>query len=159
MAEINLIKESDFALLKECRLFKNLSADTLKIFCADALTVRYNIGEYIFKEKDISDSMYVILDGEIKISSIAHDKEVIFANLKKGDFFGEIAMLTKQMRLTDAISEKPAYLLMLTNENFEGIKSKHPDILADVYKEMLIIVCHRLKITDQKILIKTIFRG
>ncbi len=158
MNDFNKVSEADLSTIIECPLFKNFSENALKFFIEDSVIVYLNKGDYIFKEKDSSDSMYIILDGEIKIQSFANDKEIIFASLKKYAFFGEIAMLTKQKRLTDAIASTSAKLLVLTMANFDQLQINHPELLSNVYKEMLIIVCNRLKITDQKIIIKTIYK-
>ncbi|HON56134.1 MAG TPA: cyclic nucleotide-binding domain-containing protein [bacterium] len=159
MSEIRLLQKEDVKKLKNCVLFSNFSLENIGYFLEDALVLSYNEGEYIFREKEKSDSMYIIIEGKVKISNIAQDKEVIFTYLKNGDFFGEIAMLTKQQRTSDVSTVEPSELVMLTSENFEKMRIKYPDLLSDLYKQMLLIVCNRLKITDQKVLIKTIFRG
>ncbi|HPP88888.1 MAG TPA: cyclic nucleotide-binding domain-containing protein, partial [bacterium] len=128
MSEIRLLQNEDIKKLKNCVLFSNFSLENIGYFLEDALVLFYNEGEYVFREKEKSDAMYIIIEGKVKISNIAQDKEVIFTYLKSGDFFGEIAMLTKQQRTADVSSVEPSELVMLTSENFEKLRIKHPDL-------------------------------
>ncbi len=51
-------------------------------------------GEYLFDEKSIVDSLYVVLEGEIRISRLDGAEETPLATHHPGDFTGGLAVLT-----------------------------------------------------------------
>jgi len=59
-------------------------------------------GEVIFNENDYGREMYVIETGKVKIFRIRNDREIILATLKKGDFFGEMAVFSGLARSASA---------------------------------------------------------
>jgi len=61
-------------------------------------------GEVIFKENSASTDMYIIESGKVEISQRVSDRRTIMAVLGKGDFLGEMAMLTDVPRTLTAMS-------------------------------------------------------
>jgi signal transduction histidine kinase len=59
-------------------------------------------GDYLFREGDPPDGVYLVLEGEVEIVRTAGDREQIFACFQPGDFLGEVAVLDGQGRSTDA---------------------------------------------------------
>lgn len=59
-------------------------------------------GETIFKEGSYGDEMYVIKKGKVEIFRKRDDREVILANFKDRDFFGELAFLGNHPRSASA---------------------------------------------------------
>ena len=64
----------------------------------------YEDGEVIFKENSVSTDMYIIESGKVEISQRVSDRRTIMAVLGKGDFLGEMAMLTDVPRILTAMS-------------------------------------------------------
>ena len=73
-------------------------------------------GLTIFSEGAKGESMYVVLEGVIGITRLTfkHDKEkrVTLAKLKKGSVFGEISLLSNQIRTTGAITDSSLVIVM-----------------------------------------------
>ena len=53
----------------------------------------------IFSECQSGQDMFIIQDGQVKISKVVDGNEVVLAVLKKGDFFGEMALLENKATL------------------------------------------------------------
>lgn len=58
----------------------------------------YNDGEVIIKQGDSGNCMYVIQSGEVEVIRDNNGKEVRLAVRKEGDFFGEMALFSKEVR-------------------------------------------------------------
>lgn len=84
-------------LLKDIPLFRALNnrqlADILN--ASDNGVENYAAQEFIVREDQIADCMYVLLDGYLKITvrGVPPVREITIATLKPGDFFGEQALL------------------------------------------------------------------
>ena len=145
-------EESELTALENCQLFLGVDLAYLLDLISSSMVVSFGAGEAVFHENDESDSMFVILSGEIRISSRSKDGEVVLAVLKPCDFFGEIAMFTGVHRTTDAIAQTDSRLITLNTGHFNLLKRMVPDTLCDIYRNMLVTFCQRLKDTDQRVI-------
>jgi NADH dehydrogenase len=71
-------------------------------------------GEVIFNEGDSGDYLYIITEGEVEV----FNKEGHIANLKKGEFFGEMALLTQKRRSATVKAIAPTNVLALRKQDF-----------------------------------------
>ena len=79
-----------------------------------AETVRfYPKGTMVFSECQSGQDMFIIQDGQVKITKIVNGTEVILAVLKKGDFFGEMALLENKPRSASIIAFEDCYLMVV----------------------------------------------
>lgn len=84
-------------LLSKIPLFESLNRDELQgiIDSPDNGYEEYEMKQRIIREEEIGDCMYVLLDGtvEVSIKGDNSNREITIATLRKGDFFGEQALL------------------------------------------------------------------
>ena len=84
-------------LLSKIPIFASLSPDELQqiINSPDNGYEEYGMKQRIIREEEIGDCMYVVLDGtvEVSIRGGSSNRELTIATLRKGDFFGEQALL------------------------------------------------------------------
>lgn len=66
--------------------------------------IKYKKDEFIFREGDASDYIYIIESGKVKIFRIIKDKEKVYAILNPGEMFGEIGVLSKSERSANAFT-------------------------------------------------------
>jgi NADH:ubiquinone reductase (H+-translocating) len=80
----------------------------------------YSAGDDIFQEGDVGDFLYVVVDGKIAISKKdEHGESKILGTLKKGDFFGEIALLDEKRRMATATAQGDTHILALRKDEFD----------------------------------------
>lgn len=134
-------------MLKSLELYERMNL-------ADALVTKYfNIGERIFERGDTSDGMYFIEDGDISIRIYTSDDgEVEIKRLKRGDYFGELSLITNRPRAASAVVAKTCKLAFLDVETFERLLGPLREIMKrniDQYEATLIEVFGgKDKITD-----------
>ena len=93
------------ALLNKVAIFKDLDADELKQVADVCREARFVSGEYIFREGEQGNRLYLIVDGEVRISrDVPGSGEEALAVLKPGALFGEMAVFDRTERSTHAIS-------------------------------------------------------
>jgi CRP-like cAMP-binding protein len=80
--------------------------------------VKLNQGDIIFRRGDAGNTMYVVLDGKVQIFQEEGDKRFVQAQFGKGNFFGEMAIVSGQPRIATAIAAAPTVLLPVGKEAF-----------------------------------------
>ncbi len=84
----------------------------------------------IFGEGQKGAELYIIQKGQVKISKIVNNKEIILAILKAGDMFGEMALLEDKPRSASAISYENCELMVISRSNFKKMVTEQPQIVT-----------------------------
>src|ERR1700741_791830 len=93
------------ALLKTVSIFKDLDDEEIGQVADVCKEEKFNSGEYIFKEGEHGNRLYLIVEGEVRISrDVPGSGEEALAVLKPGALFGEMAVFDRSDRSTHAIS-------------------------------------------------------
>ena len=123
--------------LSRVSLFKRLEPGELETLAAEVDQVNFKAGETIFNESDKGDALYVVDSGSVRIWVLDEDvKPVTLAELKPGDFFGELAVLDRGARSTNATAIADTELHRLSSDDFQDFLMKHPDVAVDVICEI-----------------------
>jgi uncharacterized membrane protein len=118
-------------------LFKRLEPHELEHLAEDIDQVNYKAGETIFNEHDLGDGLYVVETGSVRIWVMDEDvSEVTLAELKPGDFFGELAVLDRGERSSSATALTDTHLHKLSSDAFQQFLIEHPDCAIDVICEI-----------------------
>ncbi len=136
-------------LLRGVYIFSEVSEKHLEEILSHCKEKNVNKHEVIVSENEKGDSMYLILDGEVKVSLVAEDgKEIILSTLRKGDFFGEMSLLDGEPRSANVIALTSSDLLELSRNDFlsEILSNKH--IAGAVLK----VLSRRLREANERIL-------
>ncbi len=134
-AEMNLSEEA--ASLSRVPLFKRLTPAELEVLAEEVDQVDYKAGDVIFSERDRGDALYVVETGTVRIWVMDEDvKEVTLAELKSGEFFGELAVLDRGARSTSATAMTDTHLHRLSSDDFQQFLMGHPDVAIDVICEI-----------------------
>src|SRR5436190_14270854 len=109
-------------------------------------TLDKGAGTPLFSAGDAGDAMYLIESGRVRISiNDADQKQIVLAELARGDFFGEMAIIDGKNRSADATIVEDARLAVLSRENFLGFIRSNPTVAV----EMLSATFSRLRHTDK----------
>ena len=135
-AELNKLSE-EAQSLAHVPLFKRLEPHELEHLAEDVDQVNYKAGETIFNEHDLGDGLYVVETGSVRIWVMDEDvSEVTLAELKPGDFFGELAVLDRGERSSSATAIVDTHLHKLSSDAFQEFLIEHPDAAVDVICEI-----------------------
>ncbi|MBI5235894.1 MAG: cyclic nucleotide-binding domain-containing protein [Deltaproteobacteria bacterium] len=99
-------------------------------------------GEYVFREGDAGDSIFIIAEGAAKVIGRAKDgNEVSLATLTEGAIFGEFGFFSNAKRTTDIKAVDSSTILELTKTDLDEIIKKHKrveEVLFKFYKERVV---------------------
>ncbi len=108
--------------------------------------VYYQNGEKIIEAGSRETRMFIILDGEVQISLSDKIERVTVASLKKGDFFGEISLFTKNPRSATATAVGGVKLAFIDNvDQLREFLVRNPVFAA----KMVHTLAQRLAKTDE----------
>ncbi len=131
--------------LRKVPLFDRLSPSAAELLCSLLAAKDFKPGTRLFNTGDVGDAMYIIEHGSVRITlTDADGQAVILAELRDGDFFGEMALVDGHPRSANATVVEETRMVVLTRENFLSfIQSDHQIMLA-----MLVAMATRLRRTD-----------
>jgi CRP/FNR family transcriptional regulator, cyclic AMP receptor protein len=142
----------DISVLKLLGFFRPFTEEELKVLAAKMIAADFKAQETIFRENQIGDdSMYVIIDGAIKITKKTKLEEKNLASLKNGDFFGEMSMLLPAPRSASAVTVMPCRLLQLLDRDYIAFKRDNPSIAVKLNEIFLKELIQRLREADKRL--------
>ncbi|MDX6559636.1 MAG: family transcriptional regulator, cyclic receptor protein [Blastocatellia bacterium] len=103
-------------------------------------------GTALFHAGDDGDAMYLIESGRVRIAvTDADKKELVLAELARGDFFGEMAIIDGKKRSADALIVEDARLAVLSRDNFLRFIDDNPKVALGMLSATFV----RLRTTDR----------
>ncbi len=138
------------------KLFQEQKLTNLEINFLAALSREKKLApqKVIFREGEVGDEMYVVLEGRVMISKyIPGAGEEALAFLERGDYFGEMALIDNQPRSADAKAhDSGAVVLAIPREVLNGILDIHRLSSLSLLKILCNLVATRLRELDDKII-------
>jgi CRP-like cAMP-binding protein len=101
----------------------------------------FDPGRVIFREGDAGEHMFIIQTGQVRISKTIGGHEHELAVLEKGDFFGEMAIVSRMARTATATAVHSVSLLAFDRQGFMGMIEKNAKIALNIIDKL----CRRLQ--------------
>ncbi|HEV7745259.1 MAG TPA: DUF1003 domain-containing protein [Pyrinomonadaceae bacterium] len=134
---VDIIPSDEADSLSRIPLFRRLTPEELEQLAAEVDQVKFDADETIFNEQDKGDALYVVEAGSVRIWVLDEDmKPVTLKELTSGEFFGELAVLDRGPRSTNATAIGETTLHRLSSDDFQAFLMKHPDVAIDVICEI-----------------------
>lgn len=90
-------------------------------------------GEPLFREGDAGQEMFYVASGAVSLAK----GERLLRVMNKGDYFGEMSMLTGAARTATATASAPdTRVVAISQDNFDTILRENPAIVRSILKEM-----------------------
>ena len=127
--------------LAEIPLFSELDQDVFIEVINKIKVKKYRDKNLIIKEGDKADAFYIISDGEVVVTKNIDDKDIELAILKKGSFFGEMAILGDAKRTASVEAKGDVELFVLSRDMLKELINKYDSIkktLTQFYQNRLL---------------------
>jgi hypothetical protein len=116
--------------LKQVPLFEDLTDERgeLELYrLAKLVQVQtYNRGEWLFQQGELSDRLYFILDGRVRLTHIDQEGRTHqVGDLTAGDSMGETGLLVGEFHDVTAVAVEDTRVLFLLHEDFEAVSAEH----------------------------------
>ncbi len=96
----------------------------------------YSDGKIIVRQGEVGDRMFVIQSGRVRVTRAVDGREVVLAELKEGDFFGEMAIIDREERSATVSAVGDVRLLSIDKKNFLRRIHDDPSLAYRVLQRM-----------------------
>lgn len=120
--------DRDIANLSRVDLFKGFGDEQLRLLGFGAETIRLPAGRVLFREGDDADSGFVLVSGTIGHHVARGDGDRPAGRVTAPAVLGEIALITRTVRVSTAIAETDCELLRLNRSQFRRILDEWPEL-------------------------------
>ena len=116
-------------VLRRAPLFEALDEDGTRELQQTMSQLRLHRGERLFDEGDGGDSLYVVLDGKMKLTRAAADgRENLLSVIGPGEMFGELSLFDPRPRTSSAVAVTDTRLAALAHDELRDWLTGRPDV-------------------------------
>ena len=135
--------------LKTTMLADGLIDDDLKMLAEIAKVKEYYKNGIIFRENDVEDSIYVLLQGKVAIERrIMPNQQAIHAhiqNVRRGQLFGEMGFIERRSRSATAVAKGHVRLIQFDIEELEHLIALHEMLGLRLFRTIAELLSRRLR--------------
>lgn len=114
--------------LRRVKIFASMTDQQLGRFAQLMQVEQAPAFKEIVKRGGPGDSMYAVLEGEVRARILVGGKETTLATFQAGDVFGEISLFDDGARSADVIANVDSSLLKIPAAKFDQLCTEHPDL-------------------------------
>ncbi len=111
--------------------------------------VNFKKGDFIFREGDKADVMYMIHKGKVQISKGIGTFDEKIRTLGEGEFIGEMAVINSMPRSANAMAVEDCVLIKMDRESFDKTVQKNHEFSVSVIQ----LLSDRLRETDEMLMV------
>ena len=124
-------------MLHQVYMFSELEPSDAHLLTERTHTRNYPANSILINEGDQTDSLYVILDGEVKVyASDESGKEVILNILGPGEYFGELALVDDSPRSASVMTLKPTKVMIISKQSFKQCLAENSELAFNLIRNL-----------------------
>jgi signal transduction histidine kinase len=131
-------------ILKSVTYFSDLPEALLREVCDESEQVELEPGEIIIEEGALSEEMYVLVEGELIVSTSQQGRDIELARINPGEIVGELALLDKAPRIASVAASKPSLVIKVPATSFDRLLDD-----PTVARRMFRTITARLRSTEE----------
>ena len=123
-------------ILRRIPLFSGIDPAKLKLLAFASERMEYDKDQNLFRQGEVGDAAYVIVNGIADIIVETEDGEVPVAEFKDNAFIGEISILCDVPRTATVRAQTKLEVLKIKKEHFLGLIRDFPELGIEVMREL-----------------------
>jgi hypothetical protein len=116
--------------LRRIKIFGDMDDRQLASFLQYMEVLRYPQFSQVVRKGDHGDSMYLVLDGELRARVIIDGRESILSTMGVGECFGELSLLDEGPRSADIVANQDSVLLKISSGALKRLFQEAPALAA-----------------------------
>jgi CRP/FNR family transcriptional regulator, cyclic AMP receptor protein len=153
------------AYLKQSDIFYQFTPTQLELVSNLCHEKTFNEGDVIFEENSSSKELYIIVQGEVKIIVNAgvigaqqENEKMVLATLRRGQSFGEVALVDEGLRSATAqANQKNTRLLIIPREKILMLCETYPQLGYRMMYNLAADLALKIRHTDLKVREKVLY--
>ena len=129
--------------LKTVSIFSQTADEVLAEIASILKEQTVQAGEIIVRKGDIGNSLYIIVDGQVRV----HDGDHTLAHLQGRDIFGELAVLDSEPRSATITATVETQLFCLDQESLYELMVTRVEVIYGIMR----VLCQRVRQQNQKL--------
>lgn len=125
-------RDAKVEYMRKVPLFAKLKGKTLQEVAGIADEIDLPKGKELARQGDRGREFFIILDGEAEVRKDGRRVNT----LGKGEFFGEIALVTKMPRTASVTTSTPVRALVITDRDFSALIKRAPEVSVSVLEAL-----------------------
>lgn len=154
---VNFLKQSD--------IFYQFTPTQLELVANICQEAVYNAGDLVFQENSNSKELYVISQGEVDIminrgtGSLDKKESAVVARLRRGQSFGEVALVDEGLRSASArASQKDTHLIIIQRDKLIMLCEAYPQLGYRLMYNLAADLAMKIRNTDLRIREQLLYR-
>jgi CRP-like cAMP-binding protein len=139
--------KEEVEMLRRIPLFAHVEPSKLKLLAFTSERVAFETGQVLFRQGDMGDAAYIIMEGEADVLVDAPTGPVAVAMLGRDAIVGEIAILCDVPRTATVQARQRLVCLRISKDLFLRLINEFPQMAAAVMRELAL----RLEDMNQKL--------
>ena len=136
------------SILERVSFFRPLSDEDMDYLASTGRREFCPADETVVRQGDPGHSFYVILDGTVSVDvKSGGGEETRVARLSRGDYFGEMSLMTGEKRAATVRTLRDTEFLVIDKTVFKKIIESHPEVVGRISE---LIVARRLQIAEEE---------
>jgi len=135
--------------LRRIKILGSMTDDQLDRFAQFVEVEKVPQWSVIVKQGDPGDTMYFILDGELRVRINVMGEEKILATLGPGDFFGDVSLFDHGPRSADVVANTNSTVVKISAAAFDELAKAAPEIATPFLRAVGRTLSARIR-TDNK---------
>jgi CRP-like cAMP-binding protein len=122
--------------LQQIPMFNKLDPAKLKLLAFTSEATSWDDGEILCRVNEPSDTVFVILDGEVEILGAVDNEEVVLFTKGKDELVGEMAVLSNAPRSATLRAKSSLKTLNISNDAFLRLITENSTVALSVMKQL-----------------------
>jgi CRP/FNR family cyclic AMP-dependent transcriptional regulator len=128
-------------------LFKSLSAAAIAKLDTQCTWRRATAGQWLLDYQDASNDVFFVVAGVVRVILQSGGREVLFRELKAGEFFGELAAIDRAPRSSGIVAVLDVTLGRMPASVFIATVNEH----ADVCNQLLALLARQIRSLSNRV--------
>ena len=138
-------------VLRRVKILANLDDSQLVRFAQFMERLEVAQWTVIVKQGDYGDTMFLILEGELRVRLMVGNKETILATLGPGDFFGDISLFDQGPRSADVVANADSVVLKISASGFERLAKEAPELATPFLLSTIRTLAARIRADNKRL--------
>lgn len=135
-------------MLRRVPLFAQMTLEQLEAINQLLQEEQYLEDEQVFREGDVGDELYILIDGEVRImKGQGTPQELELKRVTPVNYFGEMAILDDEPRSAGVQVTRDSRLLVLKGEQLKDLVLQMPEIAFEIFK----VLTSRIRQADDRL--------